>query len=378
VILRIFLTTNKKNKFKKSKKRKMILYLVDALMISIGRPLALIGTLQGIQQTSAKLASTVSQIPAGIFASYSLSFQNNQTQTLNNTTLISFNKNNNRNKYIFLIAAVCPIILFFATLITVRERRRKLNKNNFSRTWSSLIGIFRYKRFWLITIFLFLYSAAPQVKTALFYYQRDILQFDPFYVSILNTLYNGCGIISALLYLSIFSFYPTKRVLRIAIVMRMFAVASYLFAKNKFSSICVAIFTGFCSEITNLALLHLAAKSCPKNIEGTLFALFVSCVNFGAATGDWLGSIIYEKLGFITLIIIAIVWIGTTILATCHIGEYGIKSTLDDDDDDDDNEDKYHYYDTIIKGLETIEDEEFDEKEPNDKSEQTEKKTLMI
>lgn len=350
---------------------KMILYLVDALMISIGRPLALIGTLQGIQQTSAKLASTVSQIPAGIIASYSVLSQTQINQTLNtNHTVIHFNKN--PNKYIFLIAAICPIILFCATLIAVRERRRKLNKNNFSQTWSSLIEIFRYKRFWLITSFLFIYSASPQVKTALFYYQRDILHFDPLYVSILNTIYNGCGILSALLYLSIFSHYPTKRVLRIAIVMRIFAITSYLFLKDKLTSICVAIFTGFCSEITNLALLHLAAKSCPRNIEGTLFALFVSCVNFGAATGDWLGSMIYEYLGFIALILIAVIWIGTTMLATCHIGEYGIKSTPHDDDD---TEDKYHYCDSRRKDSDIIEDEE---KEEDRTSEQVEKKTLMI
>jgi Na+/melibiose symporter-like transporter len=338
-------------------------------MISIGRPLALIGTLQGIQQTSAKLAATLSQIPAGILASYSISSSYNQTLT--NQTLTNLNKNFDANKYIFLISSICPIILFFATIITVRERRRKLNKNNFSQTWSSLSRIFQYKRFWVITIFLFIYSAAPQVKTALFYYQRDKLQFDPFFVSILNTINNGCGILSALIYLAIFSHYPTKRVLRITIVMRMFAVASYLFAADKITSICVAIFTGFCSEITNLALLHLAAKSCPKNIEGTLFALFVSCVNFGAAMGDWLGSWIYEYVSFIALIIISIIWTGTTILATCHIGEHGIKSSLDDDDDV--NEDKYHYYDVDVKGSETNDDEE-----TNNSSEPADRKTLMI
>ncbi|UJR31679.1 hypothetical protein I4U23_019160 [Adineta vaga] len=348
--------------------------LIDALMISVGRPLALIGTLQAIQQTSAKLAATVSQIPAGILASYSVSNQNNPIST--NLTQTHSNKLNDSNKYIFLIASVCPIILFFATLITVRERRRKFNKNNFAQTWTSLASIFKYKRFWIITSFLFVYSASPQIKTALFYYQRDVLQFTPFYVSILNTLYNGCGILSALLYLSVFSHYPTKRVLRVAIVMRMFAIASYLFAIDKVTSICVAIFTGFCSEITNLALLHLAAKSCPKNIEGTLFALFVSCVNFGAATGDWIGSMIYEYLGLIALIIIAITWIGTTILVTCHIGEHGIKSTLDDDDDESD--DKYHYYDVIVKGSDIVDNEEFEEKESRRTSEQSSEKIVMI
>ena len=360
--------------------RKNVLYLVDALMISIGRPLALIGTLQGIQQTSAKLASTISQIPAGILASNSGILQNNQTLT--NTTIKSFTKPKNSNKYIFLIASLCPITLFFATLMTVRERRRKFNRNNFVQTWSTLSGVFRYKRFWIITVFLFTYSASPQIKTALFYYQRDKLKFNPFYVSVLNTLYNGFGILSALLYLSVFSHYPTKRIIRIAIVMRIFAVISYLFAIDRITSIFVALFTGACSEITNLALLNLAARSCPKNIEGTLFALFVSCVNFGAAAGDWLGSMIYEYLGFIALIIIAIVWIGTTILATCHINEHGIGSHLDydDDDEDDDNKsgDKYHYYDVVEKRLDTIENEDSDDKETNSSSEQTDKETLMV
>ena len=74
-------------------------------MISIGRPLALIGTLQGIQQTSAKLASTVSQIPAGILASHSTTFQYT-TQTIHNSTMKNSLTNQNTNKYIFLIASI--------------------------------------------------------------------------------------------------------------------------------------------------------------------------------------------------------------------------------------------------------------------------------
>lgn len=342
-------------------------------MISIGRPLALIGTLQGIQQSSAKLASTISQIPAGLLASYSIVSQ--RSQPTNSSAPMHSSTSTDSNKYIFLIASVCPVILFFATLLTVRERRRKFNKNNFAQTRSSLAAIFKYKRFWLITTFLFVYSASPQIKTALFYYQRDVLKFDPFYVSILNTIYNGCGIVSALLYLSIFSHYPTKRVLRIAIVMRIFAVLSYLFATDRVTAVCVAVFTGFCSEITNLALLHLAAKSCPRNIEGTLFALFVSCVNFGAATGDWLGSMIYEHLGYIALILIAVAWIGSTMLATCHVGEYGITSTLDDENDADD---KYHYCDAPVKRTPTVDSEETDEKDTDRTSEELDKKALMI
>jgi len=278
-------------------------------MIRIGRPLGIIGTLQGIQQTAAKLAATLAQIPAGILASQ--------------TDLHSF-------KIIFLIAAICPIILFIFTLSIIREDRRKLTRTNLHETWSSLIDIFRYKHFWLVTIFIFIYSASPQVKTSLFYYQRDYLEFNAFFISILNTLYNGFGIMSALIYLTFFSHHSAKSVLRVTILMRVFAIGSHLLIRDKISSILIAIFTGLCSEITNLAILHLAAKSCPKNVEGTLFALFVSCVNFGAAAGDRLGSTIYERLGFTYLNILAMIWVSLTIIVTWFVKEDGFQSQSDD------------------------------------------------
>jgi hypothetical protein len=109
--------------------------LIDALMISIGRPLALIDTFQGIQQASTKFASTISQIPAGIFAHYSYSTLSSSSYINSSTTTI---KPMNVNKSIFLISAVCPTTLFFATLIMVRERQRKLNKENFQQTWSKI------------------------------------------------------------------------------------------------------------------------------------------------------------------------------------------------------------------------------------------------
>lgn len=298
-------------------------------MIRIGRPLAIIGTLQGIQQTAAKLASTVSQIPAGILASQS---------------------NKYPLKIIFLLAAICPILLFVFTLLIVRERRRKLNRNNFSHTWSSLADVFHYKHFWFVTIFIFISASAPQVRTSLFYYQRDYLQFDTFFIAILNTLYNGFGIISALIYLTFFSHHSTKYILRTTILMRVVSTGTHLLIRDKISSIIVAILTGLGSEITYLAILHLAAKSCPKDIEGTLFALFVSCVNFGTATGDRLGSIIYERLGFNYLNLFSMIWVGLTISGTWFIREYGFKSELDSENDKSDD-DPYQYYETKTKQI---------------------------
>lgn len=291
-------------------------------MISIGRPLALIDTFQGIQQASTKFASTISQIPAGIFADYSYSTLSSSSYIDNLTTTI---KPMNVNKSIFLISAVCPITLFFATLIMVRERQRKLNKENFQQTWSNLSAVFHYKSLWFIVAFLFISSASPQPATSLFYYQRDMLKFSPFYISILTTIYNGCGAVSAILYLSMFSHHSMQKILRITIIMRILSMMSLLYAHDHITSIFAAIFTGLCSQIITLAMMNLAAQSCPKHIEGTLFALFMSCANFGWATGDWLGAYIYEQMGFVNMIFIAVFWIAMTLFGTHHITEHNIK-----------------------------------------------------
>ncbi|CAF1392222.1 unnamed protein product [Didymodactylos carnosus] len=314
-------------------------------MISIGRTNSMVAIFQAIQQTSAKLATTVTQIPAGL-----LSAPRNTTKAA--TTIINTGRTDNMtisatspspglvpNKYIFLISAVCPVMLFISTIITIRERRRKLNKNNFRQTFSHLLNSFKQRRFWILTVFLFIYSSCPQQKTSLFYYQRDHLKFTSFFISILNTIYNGCGCISALIYITLFSHNKVQRTLRIAIVLKMFALISYLFLYGRISSIIIAILTGLTSEITNLAILNLAARSCPPNLEGTLFALLVSCVNFGVALGDIIGSKIYEGMQFQSLVILSTVWIGLCSFGTCHVQEHEPITNEDEDDG-------YHYYTT--------------------------------
>jgi hypothetical protein len=50
-------------------------------------------------------------------------------------------------------------------------------------------------------------------------------------------------------------------------------------------------------ELNTMPLLVLACKMCPKNIEGTMYALLMSTINFGSMIAGQIGAIITYEMG---------------------------------------------------------------------------------
>jgi hypothetical protein len=57
--------------------------------------------------------------------------------------------------------------------------------------------------------------------------------------------------------------------------------------------------------ITQLAFLDLAAKSCPRHIEATFFAILMSLYNGGAQLSQNIGARLYDSLGYTPLVLIS-------------------------------------------------------------------------
>src|SRR2546422_10725748 len=62
---------------------------------------------------------------------------------------------------------------------------------------------------------------------------------------------------------------------------------------------------GCVGMITQLALLDLAAKSCPKRVEATFFALLMSFYNGGSQLSQNLGARLYDNFGYTPLVLIS-------------------------------------------------------------------------
>jgi predicted MFS family arabinose efflux permease len=57
--------------------------------------------------------------------------------------------------------------------------------------------------------------------------------------------------------------------------------------------------------ITQLAFLDLAAKSCPRHVEATFFALLASVYNVGTQASQNVGGRLYDHLGYLPLVLIS-------------------------------------------------------------------------
>ena len=57
--------------------------------------------------------------------------------------------------------------------------------------------------------------------------------------------------------------------------------------------------------ITELAFLDLAAKSCPRRVEATFFALLMSVFNGGNQSSRVVGAYLYDWLGYTPLVLIS-------------------------------------------------------------------------
>ena len=66
--------------------------------------------------------------------------------------------------------------------------------------------------------------------------------------------------------------------------------------------------------VTTLALLELAAKSCPPHIEGTFFALLMSVYNLGVQGSQVTGGYLFDVIGYAPLVLVstattALIWV---------------------------------------------------------------------
>jgi len=79
----------------------------------------------------------------------------------------------------------------------------------------------------------------------------------------------------------------------------------YLFFTGVTSAFAVTSVSAVISVVSFLGILTVAARVCPKNAEGTIFAVLMSVMNFGQETGSVIGAKLYERVGYSWLVVIA-------------------------------------------------------------------------
>ena len=160
--------------------------------------------------------------------------------------------------------------------------------------------------------FIFFWTFSPSFGPALLYYQTDQLKFSQQFIGLLGTFGAAASVVGAFLYAPLSRRVPLQRLIVAAIGIGAVATLMYLFYRDVRSAIAIDTVYGCVGMITQLAFLDLAAKSCPRRVEATFFALLMSVYNGGAQGSQIVGGYLYDWLGYTTLILISA---GVTALA---------------------------------------------------------------
>ncbi len=255
--------------------------LVDALMVESGKPLGLTGAFQAVQWGAIEVASILVGEVGGYLA---------ERRSL---------------PAAFAVAASFPLISFVMTLGFVREAPARADRQALRETMHSIRQALGEREIWIVAGFIFFYNFSPSFGPALVFYQTDTLKFSQQFIGHLGALSAVAAVVGAFVYAPLSRQVPLRRLINYSIGAGVVATLAYLGYRGTWSALVIEITFGAVGMITQLAFLDLAAKSCPRRVEATFFALLMSIFNGGAQLSQNVGGRLYDWYGYTPLVLIS-------------------------------------------------------------------------
>jgi len=258
--------------------------LTDALMVENGKVMGLTGGFQAVQWAAIDTAFIVVGLAGGMLAAHG---------SLHLT---------------FFLAALFPLLSLTLALTMIHEPRVMVEAGQCRATWTAMRSAFRSRELWIVAGFILFWTFSPSIGTPLYYYQTDTLHFSQQFIGTLTSLASAAGVVGALLYGGFSRSLPLKWLLNGAIGVGVLSTLAYLVYRGPTSAILIDLSFGCIGRIATLAFLDLAARACPKQAEGTFFALLMSLYNAGVQGAAIIGGWLYDTLGYTPLILISAVF----------------------------------------------------------------------
>jgi MFS family permease len=193
-----------------------------------------------------------------------------------------------------LIVAAAPAAVLLGTLLLVQEEPMHLDAGALRRSIDGLAGAFKKRELWIVGSFLFLYYFSPGLATPLYYAMTDNLKFRQGFIGLLGSITSAGWIAGALLYPRLLENLSSKRLLNLSIALGTVTTAAYLVLVNETSAVILSFCSGFAAMLATVATVTLAADYCPQRTEGFSFAVMMSLINLATASGDVIGSYLFD------------------------------------------------------------------------------------
>ena len=206
---------------------------------------------------------------------------------------------------VFLIAACCPLIQIIAAYLLVEPVITETPK--ISEQFKEIYKFVGRTDIYIPVGFILIFTATPSCGDAMFFYFTNHLDFDPEYMGRMKMAYGLANILGMVLYNNFLQGYEFKGILiSTTIFCSVISLSQLLLVTRVNGSIGIpdeffAIFCTFIVQVTGelnmLPILVLCCRICPKKIEGSLYALLMSTMNFGSMLSSQSGGLLMLALG---------------------------------------------------------------------------------
>ena len=210
-----------------------------------------------------------------------------------------------------LVACLSVGIGVFATG-TVCHDERPPDTSAGRPTWrgrvAAVVRAFRHPALWRPALFVFVFAATPSSGDALFAFLVRDLHFSPGTLGVLGFVQHGAMLVGTVLFQRYWRFAPYRRFFAVIVVLSAVLGATpvvlvthwnqrYLGIPNTFFAAGDDLFLSVLGQVALMPCLVLAAKLCPPGIEASLYATFVSVLNFAGVVSEYGGGLLTSAFG---------------------------------------------------------------------------------
>lgn len=245
--------------------------VADALMVEKGQPLGITGRLQSVQWAALYTAGILTGVVGGWLS------QNNYQQIG------------------FVICGVLTLLTFVTAAGWVKERRDatidvESIKNTAKLTWKTIKGGFVLP----VAAFLFLLNFNPFSGDVQYVYMTDTMGLSEQFVGNTYSVGSVAAILACVVYGWLAPRIRVRTLIHISLVTMVISSLCYWGMVGEKSAMAIAAIVGFFYMITTLVQLDMAARYCPPETAGTIFATLMSLSNLSVGLSSAVGGHWYE------------------------------------------------------------------------------------
>ncbi len=241
--------------------------VIDALMVELGQPAGITGTLQSIQWGAICASAILTGVVGGHVSEHGW-----YRAAFVACALLS--------------AAMCWVAITLKEPRLIEGGDARSTTTTTSKPWRTIAAVLSVVVLWHFN---------PFSNAVLYVYMTGPLELSESFYGLNVTVLGVGSLIGCFAYSAICRRLEVRRLLQLAIVYGVVSTLGYMELQGERSAIVVSVLMGFTSMTATLALLDATARVCPPLWAGTVFAGVMSAANASAMLSTHCGGVIYER-----------------------------------------------------------------------------------